>query len=105
MCTYVTLGAKLDGSAKGPNGSWFHITDASVYVDHPVHALAEHTLNIDFVDPANGPSAAGRGRVDPRLGTGAPHGVQGALDSAQASPSLSQRHIAAAADVPGPDPG
>jgi len=28
-----------------------------VYFDHPVHALAEHTLNIDFADPSKGPSA------------------------------------------------
>ncbi|HEX7353227.1 MAG TPA: DUF6295 family protein [Mycobacteriales bacterium] len=57
MCTYATMTADLDGSAKGPNGKWFHVTDATVYFDHPVHAMAEHTLNIDFADPANGPSA------------------------------------------------
>jgi hypothetical protein len=57
MCTYATLHAQVDGSAKGPNGSWFHVTDATVYFDHPVHAMAEHTLNIDFTDPARGPSA------------------------------------------------
>ncbi|PZS25447.1 MAG: hypothetical protein DLM58_22445 [Pseudonocardiales bacterium] len=57
MCTYLTEHAGIDGSAKGPNGSWFHITDATVYVDHPVHAMAEHTVNIDFADPCGGPSA------------------------------------------------
>jgi Family of unknown function (DUF6295) len=57
MCTYVTMRADIDGSAKGPQGSWFHVTNATVYFDHPVHALAEHTLNIDFADPAKGPSA------------------------------------------------
>ncbi|HEX3336183.1 MAG TPA: DUF6295 family protein [Jatrophihabitans sp.] len=57
MCTYATIAAPLDGSAKGPNGSWFHVTDASVYFDHPVHAMAEHTLNIDFAAPADGPTA------------------------------------------------
>ena len=46
-----------DGSAKGPNGSWFQVTDATVYFDHPVHAMAEHTLNIDLADPSRGPSA------------------------------------------------
>jgi hypothetical protein len=45
------------GSAKGPNGSWFQVTDATVYFDHPVHALADHTLNIDLADPSRGPSA------------------------------------------------
>jgi hypothetical protein len=57
MCTYTTVKAEMDGSAKGPNGSWFHVTDATVYFDHPVHAMAGHTLNIDFADPSRGPSA------------------------------------------------
>jgi hypothetical protein len=47
----------IDGSAKGPNASWTHVTDATVYFDHPVHALHEHTLNIDLADPARGPAA------------------------------------------------
>ncbi len=57
MCTYATERAAVDGSAKGPNGNWFHVTDATVYFDHPVHAMAEHTLNIDLADPSRGPSA------------------------------------------------
>jgi hypothetical protein len=57
MCTYATIRTDIDGSAKGPLGAWFHVTDATVYFDHPVHAMAEHTLNIDFADPATGPSA------------------------------------------------
>ena len=56
MCTYLTEKAQVSGSGKGPNG-WFKVTDASVYFDHPVHAQADHTLNIDFLDPAAGPSA------------------------------------------------
>jgi hypothetical protein len=28
-----------------------------VYFDHPVHAPADHTLNIDFLDPGAGPAA------------------------------------------------
>jgi hypothetical protein len=57
MCTYATAHTSIDGSAKGPGGSWFHITDATVYFDHPVHTMHEHTLNIDFSDPRRGPSA------------------------------------------------
>ena len=57
MCTYATVQVAVDGSGKGPNGQWLHVTDATVYFDHPVHAMAEHTLNIDFADPARGPSA------------------------------------------------
>jgi len=57
MCTYATERTAIDGSAKGPNGAWFHVTDATVYFDHPVHAMADHTLNIDLSDPSRGPSA------------------------------------------------
>lgn len=56
MCTYATFTTEIAGSAKGPNGSWFAVTDATVYFDHPVHAMAEHTVNIDLADPAAGPS-------------------------------------------------
>jgi hypothetical protein len=59
MCTYTTIRSEIDGSAKGLGSSWFHVTDATVYFDHPVHAMAEHTLNIDFADPTSGPSARG----------------------------------------------
>jgi len=33
------------------------VTEATVYFDHPQHAPAEHTLNVDFINPARGPSA------------------------------------------------
>jgi len=55
VCTYATVTTTLQGSAKGPGGSWFQITDGTVYFDHPVHAMAEHTLNIDLTDPSKGP--------------------------------------------------
>lgn len=57
MCTYDTVRVDVDGSGKGPGGTWLHVTNATVYFDHPVHAMAEHTLNLDFSDPAKGPSA------------------------------------------------
>jgi hypothetical protein len=56
MCTYVTETLAVSGSAKGADG-WFRVTDASVYFDHPVHALADHTLNVDLRRPADGPGA------------------------------------------------
>ncbi|HUA40305.1 MAG TPA: DUF6295 family protein [Streptosporangiaceae bacterium] len=56
MCTYNTEKVEIAGSGKGANG-WFSLTDATVYFDHPVHAMAEHTLNIDFLNPAKGPAA------------------------------------------------
>ena len=57
MCTYATVQEQVQGSAKGPAGTWMRITDATVYYDHPVHAMAEHTLNIDLADPRRGPAA------------------------------------------------
>jgi hypothetical protein len=57
VCTYATFKDAVDGSAKGPGGRWFHVCDVTVYFDHPVHAMAEHTLNIDFADPSGGPAA------------------------------------------------
>jgi hypothetical protein len=56
MCTYLTEKIDVAGSGKGAGG-WFGLTEASVYFDHPVHAPAEHTLNIDFLNPERGPSA------------------------------------------------
>jgi hypothetical protein len=56
MCTYLTQYAEIDGSGKGATG-WFPLTNATVYVDHPVHAPFEHTVNIDLANPALGPSA------------------------------------------------
>lgn len=56
MCTYTTEQAAIEGSGKGRDG-WFALKTATVYYDHPVHAMADHTLNIDFADPSAGPSA------------------------------------------------
>jgi len=49
MCTYTTEFAEITGSGKGKDG-WFALNTATVYYDHPVHAQAAHTLNIDFGD-------------------------------------------------------
>ena len=57
VCTHATVQTPMVGSAKGPGSPWFTVTDGMVYFDHPVHALAEHTLNIDFSAPADGPAA------------------------------------------------
>lgn len=56
MCTYQTHHVDITGSGKGATG-WFDVRTATVYFDHPVHAQAEHTLNIDFLAPERGPSA------------------------------------------------
>lgn len=51
MCTYLTVHAPIEASAKGPGGQWFAASDAVLYFDHPVHATADHTLNIDLPNP------------------------------------------------------
>jgi hypothetical protein len=56
MCTYETTTVAMEGSGKGPQG-WFPLTDATVYFDHPVHARADHTLNIDLINPSRGAGA------------------------------------------------
>jgi hypothetical protein len=56
MCTYQTTSVAVRGSGKGARG-WFPLSDATVYFDHPVHARADHTLNIDLLNPAKGADA------------------------------------------------
>ena len=53
MCTNVTRTADIAGSAKGPRG-WFAVDTATVYFDHPFHAPFDHSLNVDFVNQADG---------------------------------------------------
>ena len=56
MCTYLTQKVEITGSGKGADG-WFQLSDATVYIDHPVHAPFAHTVNIDFTNPARSASA------------------------------------------------
>lgn len=64
MCTYTTTTLPLTGSAKGRDG-WFAVTTGSVYFDHPVHAPAEHTLNVDLLNPEEGPASRVALELDP----------------------------------------
>jgi len=81
VCTYATSKASMTGSAEGPGGAWFAVTDATVYFDHPVHAMAEHTLNIDFAALARGPSA----RVAVELTAESARALVSAIESALAA--------------------
>jgi hypothetical protein len=84
MCTYLTSHTPVEGSVKGPGGNWMRVTEATVYFDHPVHALVEHSLNIDLAAPGRGPAA----RLAIELTASSAHelarAVQAALDSAPA---------------------
>jgi uncharacterized protein DUF6295 len=80
MCTYITENVAMTGSGKGAGG-WFRLSEASVYLDHPVHALADHTLNIDFRNPADGPAA----RVAVELTADSARALVSAIESALAA--------------------
>ena len=56
VCSYITEQASIVGSAKGPAG-WMAVDGANVYYDHPYHAPLDHSLNIDFVNTADGVGA------------------------------------------------
>ncbi len=56
MCTMIAQQVKIDGCGKGTSG-WFTLKEADVSYDHPFSAPFEHTLNIDFVNEAQGPGA------------------------------------------------
>jgi hypothetical protein len=52
----ITQSVAIEGSGKGRDG-WFEVDQANVSYDHPFNAPFEHALNIDFVNPGQGPGA------------------------------------------------
>lgn len=56
MCTYLTERLAVEGSAKSGD-RWSGVSSATVYFDHPVHAYAEHSVNLDFFDDRDGAPA------------------------------------------------
>ncbi|MBO0867562.1 MAG: hypothetical protein J2P15_03270 [Micromonosporaceae bacterium] len=81
MCTYATTVLPVSGSGKGPDG-WFTLRRAAVYLDHPVHAPAEHTLNIDLANPELGAAARVAVELDPAAARALAEAILAALDSA-----------------------
>jgi hypothetical protein len=80
MCTYQTEQVDITGSGKGRDG-WMSLATATVYFDHPVHAQAAHTLNIDLANPAAGPS----GRIALELTADSARELAAAIERALAS--------------------
>ena len=80
MCSYVTERSVVTGSAKGSSG-WFRLSHATAYFDHPYFSPDEHTLNIDFVNESEGPSA----RVAVELTAGSARELVRCIESALAS--------------------
>jgi hypothetical protein len=56
MCTGIVETAEVSGSGKGPQG-WFKLQQVNVSYDHPTDAPLDHALNMDFVNPKEGPGA------------------------------------------------
>lgn len=83
MCTYLTEKIDVDGSGKGARG-WFAVSEATVYVDHPVHAPYGHTLNIDMLNPALGPAARVALELTEETALALAEAIHRALDSAPA---------------------
>ena len=83
MCTYLIERLRVSGAGKGATG-WFTLTDASVYFDHPVHALPDHSLNIDFLNPAEGPSARVAVELEPNSALALAKAILTCLDAAPA---------------------
>ncbi|MGD0881368.1 MAG: DUF6295 family protein [Acidimicrobiales bacterium] len=83
MCTYRTSTLTVQGSGKGADG-WFPLTDASVYFDHPVHAPAEHTVNVDLRNPSRGAAARVAVELDPASARALALAILDMLDSAPA---------------------
>lgn len=94
MCTYQTERVALRGSGKGATG-WFALREATVYVDHPVHAPDPHTLNVDLRNPELGASARVALELDPvsarALAEVILHALEQAPDGLFESSPLSQR--------------
>jgi hypothetical protein len=84
VCTYQTTSLPVQGSGKGAAGGWFAVTDATVYFDHPVHAAADHTLNVDLRNPARGPGYRVALELDPGSARRLAEAILESLDAAPA---------------------
>ena len=74
MCTYRTTTLPVKGSGKGRTRDGSAVSDATVYFDHPVHAPADHTLNVDLLNPAEGAGCTCGCGARPGIGPGSGRG-------------------------------
>jgi len=88
MCTYLTEHLDVEGSGKFADG-WSAMHNATVYFDHPVHAMAEHTVNIDFFSHAD----AGGRRIAVELTAASARQLAAAIERtiASAPPEIVER--------------
>lgn len=83
MCTSIAKQVEIDGSGKGNQG-WFKVQAAYVTFDHPFHAPLDHALNIDFVNPSQGPSARVAVELTPEAARALISTIQDVLATAEA---------------------
>jgi len=80
MCTYQTEKLDIAGSGKGPQG-WFRLSNATVYLDHPAHYPAEHSLNIDFLNLDGASPARLAVELDPASARELAHAIIASLEA------------------------
>jgi hypothetical protein len=83
MCTMIVERAAISGSGKASQG-WFELGGVNVTYDHPFHAPLEHTLNLDFVNEATGPSARVAVELTPESARRLVQAIEKALGRAEA---------------------
>jgi hypothetical protein len=83
MCTYITHNVDVTGSGKAAD-RWFAVRRATVSFDHPFHAPIDHTLNIDFVDPAE-PGRRVAVELDPASAMALAEAITAAVDAGRAA--------------------
>ena len=85
----LTMQTKLSGCGKGAQG-WFDLGEANVSYDHPFHFHLEHSLNIDFVNEAQGPSARVAVELTPEAARELAMTILATLDKAKADGFLEE---------------
>jgi hypothetical protein len=80
---------QIDGSGKGKDG-WFEVRQLNVSYDHPYDMPLEHTLNIDFVNEAEGPGARVAVELTPEAARKLMQTIDEILDQAQAAGHLEE---------------
>jgi hypothetical protein len=93
MCTMIAKQVKINGSGKGING-WFALKEANVSYDHPFNAPFEYTLNIDFVNEAQGPGARVAVELSVEAALTLVETIQAVLKQAEAGGFLEKKPIA-----------
>jgi hypothetical protein len=83
MCTGIVETATVTGSGKGEKG-WFKLGQVNVSYDHPVDAMLDHALNLDFVNEQIGPGARVAVELSPESARALVEAINAALSRGEA---------------------